>query len=684
MNGYDAPGAYYERRDSSGGGVSTLRTDIAAFVGIARRGPVGLPVPIESWRQFEAHFGGFTGVGYLAYVVRAFFENGGRRCWVVRVGSAMTAAARTPLHAVAGQPLWWVEASSQGAWGNDLEVQVTELRRHRTRGVATSSGRDFLAVTSTAGFSAYDLVALRRTGLVEYATVARVDQAGRRLYFEDPARPKPYFAPLPATIPPGAEVRVETIAYALEVREAGRLLRLYDDVSVVPDHPRYGPRLLPSLLRQLRGQGGAAPGDTPFVTARAALPPLPEPLSILEPDPIAAAAARPRPLDLALPLAPGATGARRRRLTDGADGLAILTPGDFIGQPAHPQDDDEAVARKARGLAALEAIPEISLVAIPDIHIVPRDVRVIPPPPCVPDPCLPPPPLPPAPPPGSVGDLPPRFSDSAVALVQAAMIQQCEARKDRVALLDPPLSAASDARLGVAGIAQWRQGFDSTYGALYFPWVEVVDPLRLQRSPTLRIPPCGHVAGQIAEWDLRVGVHRAPANAALNWVQDVTIPVDDRLAGELNPRGINAIRALPGRAIRVFGARTTSSDPDWRFLNVRRLLVSIRRALDAALQWAVFEPNDWMTRLKIDLAIRGYLTALWERGALTGAVPEEAFFVRCDDGNNPPRSRDLGQLIAEVGVAPSVPFEFVVVRVGRQNNSFEYAEAPLGAVRAGV
>ncbi len=150
--------------------------------------------------------------------------------------------------------------------------------------------------------------------------------------------------------------------------------------------------------------------------------------------------------------------------------------------------------------------------------------------------------------------------------------------------------------------------------------------------------------------------------------------MDDTLHGELNPRGINAIRALPGRAIRVYGARTLASDPALRFLNVRRLLISIRRAIDVAIQWATFEPNSLLTRLKLDLSIRSYLREIWERGALMGAAPDEAFFVRCDDANNPPADRDAGRLIIDIGVAPSIPFEFVVLRVGRQNNSFEYAE----------
>ncbi len=530
MRVYDTPGVYYERRDTSGGGVNTLRSDIAAFVGIAERGPVGLPVPIESWKQFQAHFGGFTGSGYLAYVVRAFFENGGRRCWVVRVGSEVTAAASLRVRDKSGLNGWRIEASSAGVWGNDLEVRLRERRRSQTRGELTPTSRDFLSVQSTAGLARNDLVELRQGANVEHLVVANVEQSARRVSFVDAAvHPRPWFRSVPGTIQAGLEIRIDSIAYTLELREAGTLVRVYDELSVVPGHRRHAPGFLPSLLEQLHASmPGESPGDaqlhsdTPFAGGRFPLPPLPEPLSILALDPVAAAADFPRPLDL--PAAPNGRGFRAP-LRGGADGLAALRYQDFLGESFEPNDTDADTQRKRRGLAALEQVPEIGLVAIPDINIDPRDVRFAEPPaPCVPDPCLPAPNLPTTATARSVGDLPPRFSDGEVLIVQRALVESCDRRADRVALLDPPLSAVRDPRLGIDSVQRWRQNFDSSYAALYFPWTDVVDPLRLQRAPTLRIPPCGHVAGQIAEWDRRSGVHRAPANSALNWIQDVLVP----------------------------------------------------------------------------------------------------------------------------------------------------------------
>ena len=368
----------------------------------------------------------------------------------------------------------------------------------------------------------------------------------------------------------------------------------------------------------------------------------------------------------------------------GADGLASLTVRDFIGAPTTPFDTDDVRARATRGIRALESIDEPSVIAVPDIVIQPLPPPAYRQPPvCVPDPCLPPPPPGPATPRlRAVGDLPPRFSDADVYRVQAAQVQHCETRRDRVALIDPPYDTVSDPRLGVPAVRAWRRRFDSSYAALYFPWNKVSDPLRLGGALVREIPPCGHVAGYIAATDLSVGVHKAPANGALTWIQDLTIAIDDPTHAVLNDEQINVLRAFPGRGLRIFGARTLSSDTDWLYLNVRRLLLMIEKAILVACQWATFEPNSVATRSKLQLALASFLIALWQRGALTGKTARAAFFVRCDETNNPPAQRDEGQMLAEVGVAPTKPFEFVVLRIGRVGNQFEVSEsdAPQGAV----
>lgn len=188
------------------------------------------------------------------------------------------------------------------------------------------------------------------------------------------------------------------------------------------------------------------------------------------------------------------------------------------------------------------------------------------------------------------------------------------------------------------------------------------------------IPPSGHAAGVYAHTDLTLGVHKAPANLALEWAQDVTFPIDAARQGILNPLGINCIRSFAGRGLRIYGARTVSSNPRWRYVNVRRLLMMIEEAVRDSIQWSVFEPDNFYLRQLLGLAISGFLEALWGKGALAGATPGEAFYVKCDDSNNPPSVTALGQVIVEVGVAPSIPAEFVVFRIGRTDNTLKATE----------
>jgi phage tail sheath protein FI len=152
--------------------------------------------------------------------------------------------------------------------------------------------------------------------------------------------------------------------------------------------------------------------------------------------------------------------------------------------------------------------------------------------------------------------------------------------------------------------------------------------------------------------------------------------MNDEIHGVLNTLGVNAIRALPGRGLRVMGARTVSSDPSWRYVPVRRFILMVMKAVDVATQWAVFEPNNIETRERIRLSLTVYLATIWERGQLAGASIEEAFFVKCDGDNNTPDDAANGRLIVDVGVAPAIPFEFVVVRVWRTGNELEIAESP--------
>jgi phage tail sheath protein FI len=657
---YLTPGVYHERVDA-GPGITAVRTDIAGFVGLAPRGPLDTPVPVQSWRQYQSYFGGCSGSGYLAYAVRGFFENGGRRCWVVRVASREplggSLSATFSLPDSAGQPAWQVQAYSAGQWGNHLTVWLTETHQAQTVSIPRYSAPEYSAVASITGFRRGSHVRVTQGTASVYKVVSGVDADEQQLIWVNPdtnAR-LPYDSPL-AGFDPDQPVLIESVEYTLQVREDGRLGRVYEGLSLVPEHPRYGPGLL-------QGVRVPQPGD-----AVQTMPVAPEPVLLQE-----LRAVEDFGLSSLQPLHADSLGSWFA-LSGGSEGLRQLAVYDFMGEDFDPLDSDQARARKKRGLRALEEISEVAILAVPDIHIQPVPPPTYSPlPVCVPDPCLPSLPQPPRSHPDEQ-ELPPVFGEDDLYRVQAAMILQCERLRDRIALLDTPYSASRQGALGPGAVQAWRRRFESKYAAFYYPWLRVVDPLRGPGGLTRDVPPSGHVAGQYAHTDFTIGVHKAPANDALKWVQDVTAQVNDGFHGVLNPLGINAIRSLPGRGIRVFGARTTSSDPDWKFVNVRRLLMMIEKAVDHSTQWAAFEPNDLYTRSKLTLSLTSFLLALWQRGALAGKAAEEAFFVKCDEELNPPEARDNGQLLAVVGVAPAQPFEFVVLRVGRVNNAFEISE----------
>jgi phage tail sheath protein FI len=664
---YETPGVYYERADVSAPVISAIRTDIAGFVGIAQRGLLDTPIPVESWHQFQAHFGTFTGAGFLAYTVRAFFENGGRRCWVVRVASKEPGAQAQPASVMvesqvpAGQPRqdgWRISASSPGVWGNVLSIQVQQTHRAQTIIPAQGKAPQYSNVVSTSGFTRAMMAQLTQGRQRQYKVISAIDPSESRLFWvnEDPRYALPYDSPLQ-----GFDIQqpivVESIEYTLIVKEAAIPIAIYERLALIPEHNRYGPRLL-----------GTLDVTTNFQT-KGMLPPSPQPIVIEE--------ARNLPLTTLKPLKTAFDATPP--LTGGTDGLAFLQSYDFIGEDISPLDSDQVRAFKQRGLRALATIDEVAIVAIPDIHIQPRAVpKHEPQPPCIPDPCIPDGFIPPASPRNlPQNELPPIFSESDIYQVQAAMVQHCEDQRDRIALLDAPFTASRNDAMGVGAIRAWRSRFDSKYATLYYPWLRAVDPLRSPVSLTHEIPPSGHIAGQYASTDLSIGVHKAPANSPLAWVQDVTVGVSEAVHGLLNTVGINVIKVLPGRGIRIFGARTISSDPDWRYVNIRRLMMMIEKAIDLSIQWAAFEPNDTYTRTKLHLSLFSFLIALWQQGALAGETAQEAFFVKCDEENNPPNLRANGQLIAEVGVAPAKPFEFIVVRVGRTNNEFEILDAQM-------
>jgi phage tail sheath protein FI len=238
--------------------------------------------------------------------------------------------------------------------------------------------------------------------------------------------------------------------------------------------------------------------------------------------------------------------------------------------------------------------------------------------------------------------------------MQSAILAHCRAQGDRFAILDArPGSKPSDMLVQRNGLAGGENG------ALYYPWIRPAGSI----GGSAFVPPCGHVAGVVARCDLRTGVHKAPANEELAGIVDLETKLTDTDQALLNPEGINALRAFPGRGIRVWGARTLSRQSAWTYISVRRLFLTATRWMEINLAGVAFEPHDTKLWNRITRELTTYFEGLFRAGALKGRTAAEAFFVKCDGEINPPEVRETGRVVTVIGLAPSVPNEFVVVRI---------------------
>ena len=249
-------------------------------------------------------------------------------------------------------------------------------------------------------------------------------------------------------------------------------------------------------------------------------------------------------------------------------------------------------------------------------------------------------------------------------VIQDAVLSHCENMRYRFAILDSPEV------IDKGGVDKVPKPRDSKYGAYYFPWVEVYDPIK----GNIFQPPSGYMAGVYARSDGERGVHKAPANELVRGALGLRYTITRGEQDLLNPKGINCIRTFTNRGIRVWGARTISSDASWRYINVRRLFNMVEQSIELGTQWVVFEPNDSRLWKRVTRDIGAFLMRLWRQGALFGKTPEEAFYVKCDDETNPPEVIDAGQMIVEIGMCPVKPAEFVIFRIGQMPAGGEVSE----------
>lgn len=241
--------------------------------------------------------------------------------------------------------------------------------------------------------------------------------------------------------------------------------------------------------------------------------------------------------------------------------------------------------------------------------------------------------------------------------VQGALITHCELLRYRMTMLDCP-AAAGD----VSEIQAHRNNYDSKYAAYYAPWVKSLNPVS---GRVEAFPPSSYAMGICARTDNTVGVHKAPANEVVRNVSDVVLPFTAAEQDVLNPVGVNLIRDLTPRGIRLWGARTISSDQEWKYVNIRRLFIYIEHSIDIGTQWVVFEPNSESLWARVVETITSFLNGVWKSGALMGTTPEQAFFVQCDRTTMTQDDIDNGRLVCKIGLAPVAPAEFVIFRIGQ-------------------
>jgi phage tail sheath protein FI len=665
MPEYLSPGVYVEEFEIGAKPIEGVSTSTAGFLGVAQMGASqGLPKLVTSFADFQRKFGDYLPETYgafrfLAYAVDNFFINGGSRCYVMRV---------VPSDAV---------AASNSSVPTGVQLQLTEDR---------STGDTVLRLDTTRGIDSTSTVTIQR--LLADGTVD-VSDTGVALASYDSTRneitlgaalthdyPKTTTRVIVATLADGATAAASTLSVtasskgdwgenitvrALPATQAKtQILEVIGDATtstqyriknkngfyrgaiVVYDdgtnkqyrHVEALQDDLITLSSHLTGDGGVV--DTDLVPARTLStcefslqviykdqienysklsmnPATPNYfmkvingrsnyVTLQSPYTVPADFSRTDPFDMPTNDTL-VNGKLSLTLSNGSDGtVSGLTPADFMGTDTGPG--------QRTGMEAFKDIDEVSIIAAPG---------------------------------------------NTDANVQLALVAHCENQKDRFAVLDVPENSQN-----VSDVQAHRNLFDTSYAAIYHPWVKIYDPLEKRE---IMIPPSGSVIGIYSRSDQERGVHKAPANEVVRGVTDLKYVLNKGEQDILNPIGANLIRVFPGRGIRVWGARTLSSNTLWKYVNVRRLLLYIEESIDEGTQWVVFEPNNEKLWGRVRATITEFLTRVWRDSALMGTTVEEAFFVKCDRTTMTQDDIDNGRLICVIGVAPVKPAEFVIFRI---------------------
>jgi uncharacterized protein len=653
MPTYDTPGVYIEELTGPGV-IAGVGTSTAAFIGPALRGPLREARRISSYDEFLALYAAPLPDGtfqpyitsphwfYLAFAVRAFYDNGGRQAYIVRVGTA--AAALWEAHDQGGQPVFRVQARGVGVAGDGLTIEVKTAHATGSPGVKVAIGNSKVNAVSLSGLTVTvaDATPFRpgdtviKDGTVPRAVITKI--AGNDLTLDNAI-----------ALAAGDTLRIADLVKAQKTIRLEKTLGLFPgSVIKVSEGADEDYALLESVDNAGFVTFASSPARTHDFKTDTTAPVLESQEFSLSVTPQGGATTLFDNLSL-IPLHPGYVFSSV--LSDQVEILPPLTPPTTSGYPQrlakaealaiaiHGADDNphgvDSVEYQ-RGLDALRNVDEVNILCIPDAA-----------------------------------------AHSECFTIQKAMIQHCVDLKDRFAVLDSRPGAPPS---GPGSVEDHRAQVESPSGraALYYPWVEVRDPLDNHVPPrTIFIPPSGHMAGIYARTDQERGVHKAPANTDVRGILGLERRLTDGQQGPLNLEGINVLRIFQGSAtVVVWGARTTVQKDvtDWTYVNVRRLMLFIEESIQEGIRWAVFEPNNLTLWQQLKRTINDFLTRVWRDGALFGDTADKAFRVRIDEALNPPSTRALGRLYIEISVAPVRPAEFIIVRIGQWDGGGEVKE----------
>ena len=651
MPEYLAPGVYVEETSFRSKSLEGVSTSTAGFVGPARYGPVsGEPELLTSFADFERIYGGLEDLvfttgrqpNYLAHAVRAFYEEGGRRLYVSRIfddgessaapdanyGHVDTAAAYSP-----ALPSVTLHARFPGAAGN---MRVTLTLQVGSNALTTgTTGRTLTRVGS------YDLVHVGQP-------VEEDSPPTGRIIGYTPLQADGLMLAVWNSVAQRWELQDGTTATALDALAGTEHVRPLSVVVEVEQPEVNGagfqqPEQLGEFGFDLRGRAAlettfARDPDIrlDFLTVPFAL----ETPRIADEDDDDAQTAE--TLDIARELLGAAavdsllevpvTSADRQRVLAARRQMLVLSGGSDGELPsAHSYEGNESdfhdyvndpLQEPKNGLLALESVEDISIVAAPGYSAVYLS----------------------------------EDDQDRVLATHGAVISHCERMKYRIAVLDSPPNQL------VSGALGFRNLRSSKYGAIYYPWVVVANP---QASGRLKLPPSGFVAGIYARNDIERAVYKAPANEVVRLAIDFEQRLNKAQQEALNPNGVNCFRFFEGRGYLLWGARTISDDPEWKYVNLRRYFAYLERTIDVGTQWVVFEPNGPQLWDNVRRTVEDFLYNEWRQGALLGSKPEEAYFVRCDRSTMTPNDLDNGRLVCLIGVSPVRPAEFVIFRIGQ-------------------